>query len=532
MLRTMRAKGLRAFNLVLIWVTAVPVTAMAEQWNKMNDPNGFWASWHEVRYSRHFNQLPLKGAVDEEYTPWADSYWPKNRGAFSYRWNEFQQNYLNNKIPQGQHLTAADRERLFFNYRLHSKEEILRMSRDQLARLSPLEKYSIVIGDFNYKLVKEFREKNSASDEYWEGYCHAWSAAAAHYIEPAPVDVPLKIDGKKIMIPFGSGDVKALLTANYADLDGWGSLSGKLNGIKRVFSKKVAPKTEIRYVGNICKKTFFYPTIKVVKGVERLTDYSETDGALDSDLESLVIQYQENVLRILGDKDPMTLTEEEKEHLRNAKMPNLAAEARKNADDPSCSDTNAGAFHIVMANQLGFMREAFLMDKTRDAEIWNQPVHKYETNPVRETEPNSKAAPGTVRMIEMDTRLYYADDTDYGWTFWNPTLSGLLNLQEYFTAFMDEYKKYQAMLIKEGDLDQEEAYPEHVITSAHYRYFLELDKNDDIIGGQWITLDRPDDLYYVKFSDFGGSFRELGRVYRPIKDPVHFSPSGRNYRNR
>ena len=490
-------------------LSALP--ASAEKWLPNSDPSGFQADWHDARYYRNFDQLPLEGAVPDYDTPWGDSYWPKNRGAFSYRWLPFQESNAS------QQLSASDRERIFFNYRLYSKNEIRNLSRQQLANLSPLEKYSIVIGDFDFKLVKEYREKNSANDEYWEGYCHAWSAAAAHYIEPIPVDVDVKIDGKTVTVPFGSGDVKALLTANYADLDGWSSLSGKLNGFKRLFSNKVAPKVELRFVGGMCNKPFFYPTTKIVKGVETFTDYSDTDGVMDSELESVVEKYQEDALRLYGDKDPNSLTFKEKEHLLNAQNPNLAKQARLNAEDPNCSDTNAGAFHIVMVNQLGMKGETFLMDKTRDAEIWNQPVFKYDTKILKHEVPNSKAAPGTMMMVEVETKLYYADDTDYGWTFWNPSLSGLFGMTEYFTSFLDEYKKYQDMLIREGDLDVPAEYPEHVFDHATYRYKLELDRNHNIIGGQWLTLDRPDDLYIVKMADFGGKFSQLGKIYRPIK---------------
>ena len=82
---------------------------------------------------------------------------------------------------------------------------------------------------------------------------------------------------------------------------------------------------------------------------------------------------------------------------------------------------------------------------------------------------------------------------------------------------MDEFNKYQDMLIKEGDLDARLEYPEHVLASANYKYKLELDRNDNIIGGQWVTLDRPDDLYFMKKLGFEGSFNQLGRVYKAAK---------------
>lgn len=485
--------------------------AFGEAWNAMNDPNGFNADWHRIHYSSQLNQLPLNGSVPLEQTPWGDSYWPKNRGAFTYRWHAYQES------GGSQHLTAADRDRLFFNYKLYGKKELPNLTREELSMLSPLEKYSIVIGDFDYKLVDEYRRKNSASDEYWEGYCHAWSAASAHYTEPMPVDVDVIIDGKRVVIPFGSGDVKALLTANYADLDGWSNLSGKFNKFRRIFNKKVGEKVEIRYVGQICGKTFTYPITKIHNGVEKLADYGDTEGKLDTEIESLARQYQQDVLRLYGNRDPKTLTPSELNRLTEARDPDLATKARLDSLDPACSDTNAGSFHIVMANQLGIMNEGFLMDKTRDGEIWNQPIYKFDSKVVGEEAPNRNSAPGTVKMVEMDTYLYYADDSDYGWSFWNPTLSGLFGLKDYFTSFLDEFKKYQDVLIREGDLEGYEEYPEHVLSHAHYKYKLELDRNNRIIGGQWITLDRPDDLYFVKKSALTGSFAELNKIYRPIQ---------------
>jgi len=494
--------------------------AHADHWNNMNDPNGFNVVWHPTHYNTNLDALPTVGGVPTAQTPWGDSYWPKNRGAFSYRWNDFQQKVIAGEANQD--LTDADRKRLFFSSKAPSKQELLSMSREELAKLSPLEKYSIVAGDFGYKLVNEYRNKNSPDDAYWEGYCHAWSAAAAHYTEPKPVDIDVTItDGHKtlgtITVPFGTGDVKALLTANYADLDGWSNATKKLNKFKHAFNKNAAPPVEIRYVGNMCKQTFIYPVTKIKKGVEVLTDYSDTDGKMDTELESLVEKYQSDVIRLFGSKDPKTLTQDQLKRLNDARNPFLASNARQSSKDPACSDTNAGAFHIVMANQLGIMKEGFLMDKTRDAEVWNQPVYKFDSEIKGYEIPSGNASPGTVKMANVVSNLYYADDTDYGWTFWNPSLSGIFNLKAYFTSFMDEYNKYQDMLISEGDLDARKEYPEHVLAHAHYEYKLELDRDNKIIGGQWLTLDRPDDLYFVKKVGFVGSFDQLGKIYQPIE---------------
>lgn len=46
--------------------------------------------------------------------------------------------------------------------------------------------------------------------------------------------------------------------------------------------------------------------------------------------------------------------------------------------DDSCKDTNAGTFHVAIANLLGIQNKSFIEDRTFDSEVWNQPVRSYE----------------------------------------------------------------------------------------------------------------------------------------------------------
>ncbi|HEY0134061.1 MAG TPA: pre-peptidase C-terminal domain-containing protein, partial [Nannocystis sp.] len=44
----------------------------------------------------------------------------------------------------------------------------------------------------------------------------------------------------------------------------------------------------------------------------------------------------------------------------------------------ACKDTNAGSFHVVVANLLGIQGKAFVEDRTYDYEVWNQPVRSFK----------------------------------------------------------------------------------------------------------------------------------------------------------
>lgn len=485
----MRAEVLSMNKALLVLpVLALSMAAQnvsAEAWNKDNDPNWFNTTWHPTQYKYQFQQLPFSGRVADQHTPWSDSYWPKNRGAMTYRWQENQQQ------PMSQDLSSQERADKFFKYKMYSKNELKSMTADQINLLSPLEKYSIYIGDYSYSLVKKYRSKNSPNDMSWEGYCHAWAPAALHYDEPAPVE---RINQDGIKIQFGSSDVKALLIANYADRFGFKFFQQRLDN---------------RQIGKRCQMRFQYPTSKIKNGVEVMTDYADTEGLLDTELENYVYNYQNTLKRVYSNKDYNWFSK----NASDALNPSLVNLARQAANTPECEDTNAGAFHVTMANQLGLMKEGFVMDKNRDVEVWNQPVLGFESNVVATEAPGAKSALGTKFVKVIETKLHYADDTDYGWGFYFPTLTNLFKPEP---KFMEEYLRYQDSLIREGSETEYAQYPTHIVSTANYKYKIELDASGKILGGEWVTLDRPDFLWIMQKQGFqGGNYSRLGEIYEP-----------------
>jgi hypothetical protein len=125
------------------------------------------------------------------------------------------------------------------------------------------------------------------------------------------------------------------------------------------------------------------------------------------------------------------------------------------ADRPECKDTNAGAFHLVLTNLIGRKKEGFVADVTRDLEVWNQPVSGYTSQIIRETNGASRgAAPTTVKEVEVQTTMTYGREISAQWESAGTSLS-----------------------------------------SKRYKYRLEIDANGNIVGGEWLTEDRPDFLW-------------------------------------
>ena len=333
------------------------ISPIKEAWNKANDPIQLAQD-----YQLSFDQLPLAGETPKR--PWSDTYWPSYRSGIAVRWN-------------GNDKTA-------FDYTTPTADELSQMSFSEIAKLSAAEKYDILAGRFDYPLVTRERERTSANRPTWEGICHGWSPAAINFEEPKSVTVST-IDG--VAIPFGSSDVKALLSYYQGEISN----------------------ANFRSIGERC----------------------------DVDISNLT-----------PDQIPI-----------------------------ECRDTNAGAFHVVLTNQLGIMKQAFVADVTIDLEVWNQPVHGFKSKVVSRNDGASPgAARGTVAEVTIETKMMYSVEVGANWDALNGTLS-------------------QANRIKT------------------YSYRVELNAGGEIIGGAWISEDRPDFLWQQEKPEFEGYFSKLSDLY-------------------
>lgn len=144
-------------------------------------------------FERSFSELPLKGHISDPHKLWANDYWPRKRGGINFRWNATQ--------------------RIGFKLQSPAKAEVLMMSEAQLAALAPSEKLDILNGHYDYPLKEEVNEGASPDAPLWHGICNGWSPASINHNEPTPKTL-VNPDG--VAVPFGSSDIKALLSYYYA----------------------------------------------------------------------------------------------------------------------------------------------------------------------------------------------------------------------------------------------------------------------------------------------------------------------------
>ena len=142
-------------------------------------------------------------------------------------------------------------------------------------------------------------------------------------------------------------------------------------------------------------------------------------------------------------------------------------------ESSGCEDTNAGAFHLVLSNEIGKKQASFLVDVTRDAEVWNQAVNSYRSQILSETtEISEDAAEGTVKEVQVRTEMIYTVES-------GPSHDPIDTLE----------------------------------ATAFYEYILELAENEQIIGGRWISERRPDFLWRETTPEFRGYFAALKHIY-------------------
>jgi Transglutaminase elicitor len=172
---------MKAYAAVLLLLSA---SAFAEKWDDNNDPANL-----DSNYEYNFEVLSRGATLPLNKMPWASSYWPRNKGSINYRWNT--------PNPTG------------FDIHSPSKSQVFSMSQAQLAQLSPAEKFDLVRGFYDYPLSSAVARGSKKTAKDYEGICDGWTASAIQFAEPAPVTVT-NPDG--IVIPFGSSDVKALMS--------------------------------------------------------------------------------------------------------------------------------------------------------------------------------------------------------------------------------------------------------------------------------------------------------------------------------
>lgn len=147
--------------------------------------------------------------------------------------------------------------------------------------------------------------------------------------------------------------------------------------------------------------------------------------------------------------------------------------------DPDCFDTNPGAWHLAITNQVGASRRGLVFDSTYDYEIWNQPVLGYNYYYFN---PETKLFSGTLEEAQIPLERFRRDP-----------FSGYRSAKTKTVVGIAMDLSYQAETVPTQawtDSPQDDRY-----RVVRYYYDLELDSAGNVIGGEWYQNMHPDFLW-------------------------------------
>ncbi len=165
----------------------------------------------ELRFSglQSMEENGLMQAALEE-SPWSDDYWALYLGSLGKR-------YADPNFPG-----SADWKKNYDYIKQYPAAEIVAQGNaEEINRLSPAEKYDILVGDIDYSLTRKMWEQGrkyyvrSGQVETWMGLCHGWAPASYMLPRPTGTATVLAADGETYLT-FYPADVKALSTLLWA----------------------------------------------------------------------------------------------------------------------------------------------------------------------------------------------------------------------------------------------------------------------------------------------------------------------------
>lgn len=159
--------------------------------------------------------------------------------------------------------------------------------------------------------------------------------------------------------------------------------------------------------------------------------------------------------------------------------PNPATDANGRIISRDCFDTNPGTWHLALTNQVGISRRGLILDSSYDEQIWNQPILSY--------------------------RYYYFNPQTF--LYVNKLSKARVPIRKFTNDKFRSYRSKKAAFVVGIAMDVTymiKSEPSHAISDSagrdrlrrvRYMYDLELDRERNIIGGEWYTQKHPDFLW-------------------------------------
>ena len=305
-------------------------------------------------------------------------------------------------------------------------------------------------------------------DWSWMGHCHGWAPASLNEVAPKH-GVLVRRAGKEIF--FTEGDIRGLLSKVYADQSPKAKFASQrcnsekliVDHLGRVSDGKLCLGEE----SNRCDsadvgEAVFISAGQSGRGISILGRSKNDDSPRiavwtgsrgDDAIEVAVYPSMASFSSNLGKINARDFSGSQRGILKNS----LA-----------CRDTNPMTFHMALKGLINDQKAGFVMDITPTAQVWNQPVFKWETShvPIRKND-----AAGT--LVGDGKPVAVADVDDLFRNFRAPGTAFLVQVRVkvYYAVEEGPHLSYGS----DGEVSE----------SDTIFYTLELDAQQNLVGGEW-----------------------------------------------
>jgi len=155
--------------------------------------------------------------------------------------------------------------------------------------------------------------------------------------------------------------------------------------------------------------------------------------------------------------------------------------------DPTCFDVNPGFLHLVLANQLGLNKRGLVIDRQYKHTVYNQPVFAYK---YKYYNPITTATVKNMEKARIKLGGHYRDPFK---EYRSPRARSIVGVE--MTLW---YAQEKSPTHEPTDAESDDN-----IETMDLRYDLELDENDNIVGGEWREYMDPDRPNLVEGFKYG-----------------------------
>ena len=145
----------------------------------------------------------------------------------------------------------------------------------------------------------------------------------------------------------------------------------------------------------------------------------------------------------------------------------------------ACAETNPGTFHRALVNRVGKMKKTFIADVSPGGEVWNYPVDSYKVTYYNVFD-DSESKDFTEVMETFDKKKKFAKE-------------GKRHKNTYAIVGVKLDVNYRDM--RPANLLETDSVLQDKVLTKNYIYDLELDYNNNILGGESFSKNLPDFIW-------------------------------------